>query len=101
MRDVDEAKAIMSDLKGLGRGRIDLVTMPSPGMEPLTTFLTRIRPRPPRPDCERRSRLHPGGGIDPGANWLRRSRRARVRRTHGCRRPERGVVGTSSVGVDL
>ena len=40
LRDLDEAKAIMSELKGLRGGRIDLVTMPSPGMEPLTTILT-------------------------------------------------------------
>lgn len=40
MRDLDEAKATMRALKGLRSGRIDLVTMPSPGMEPLTTILT-------------------------------------------------------------
>ena len=40
LRDLDEAKAIMSALKGLRGGRIDIVTMPSPGMEPLTTILT-------------------------------------------------------------
>ena len=40
LRDIDEAKATMRALKGLRGGRIDLVTMPSPGMEPLTTILT-------------------------------------------------------------
>ena len=40
LRDLDEAKAVMSSLKGLRGGRIDIVTMPSPGMEPLTTILT-------------------------------------------------------------
>ena len=40
LRDLDEAKATMRALKGLRGGRIDLVTMPSPGMEPLTTILT-------------------------------------------------------------
>lgn len=40
LRDLDEAKSIMRALKGLRGGRIDLVTMPSPGMEPLTTILT-------------------------------------------------------------
>ena len=40
MRDLDEAKATMRGLKGLRGGRLDLVTMPSPGMEPLTTILT-------------------------------------------------------------
>lgn len=40
LRDLDEAEAVMRSLKGLRGGRIDLVTMPSPGMEPLTTILT-------------------------------------------------------------
>lgn len=40
LRDLDEAQAVMRSLKGLRGGRIDLVTMPSPGMEPLTTILT-------------------------------------------------------------
>ena len=40
MRDLDEAAAAMNELKGLRGGRVDLVTMPSPGMEPLTTILT-------------------------------------------------------------
>ena len=40
LRDLDEAKATMRALQGLRGGRIDLVTMPSPGMEPLTTILT-------------------------------------------------------------
>jgi len=40
LRDLDEAKATMRALKGLRGGRIDLVAMPSPGMEPLTTILT-------------------------------------------------------------
>ena len=40
LRDPDEAKATMRALQGLRGGRIDLVTMPSPGMEPLTTILT-------------------------------------------------------------
>jgi DNA-binding transcriptional LysR family regulator len=40
LRDLDEAQATMRELKGLRGGRIDLVTMPSPGMEPLTTILT-------------------------------------------------------------
>ncbi|GAB5897559.1 LysR family transcriptional regulator [Mycolicibacterium mageritense] len=40
LRDVDEAEATMRELKGLRGGRLDLITMPSPGMEPLTTILT-------------------------------------------------------------
>lgn len=40
LRDVDEASALVRGLKGLRGGRLDLITMPSPGMEPLTTILT-------------------------------------------------------------
>jgi len=47
LRDVDEAAAAMRALKGLRGGRIDLITMPSPGMEPLTTILTAFARRHP------------------------------------------------------
>ena len=47
MRDVDEATEVIRELKGLRRGRLDLVTMPSPGMEPLTTILTGFASRHP------------------------------------------------------
>src|ERR1700754_2140621 len=40
LRDVDEAAAVMRELKGLRGGRVDVITMPSPGMEPLTSILT-------------------------------------------------------------
>ena len=40
LRDIDEAEAAMRALKGLRGGRVDLIAMPSPGMEPLTTILT-------------------------------------------------------------
>lgn len=40
LRDIDEAAAAMRSLKGLLGGRVDLITMPSPGMEPLTAILT-------------------------------------------------------------
>jgi DNA-binding transcriptional LysR family regulator len=40
LRDIDEAAAAMRELKGLRGGRVDLITMPSPGMEPLTTIMT-------------------------------------------------------------
>src|SRR5262245_10382119 len=40
LRDIDEAVAAMRELKGLRGGRVDVITMPSPGMEPLTTILT-------------------------------------------------------------
>ena len=59
LRDLDEAKATMRALQGLRGGRIDLVTMPSPGMEPLTTILTTFSRAHPECDRERRSCLHP------------------------------------------
>lgn len=40
VRDLEDAKASVDALKGLRGGRLDLVTMPSPGIEPLTTLLT-------------------------------------------------------------
>ena len=40
LRDIDEATAAMRELKGLRGGRLDLINMPSPGMESLTTILT-------------------------------------------------------------
>jgi DNA-binding transcriptional LysR family regulator len=39
LRDIAEAEAAMRELKGLRGGRVDLIAMPSPGMEPLTTIL--------------------------------------------------------------
>ena len=40
LRDLEDAKASVDALKGLRAGRVDLITMPSPGIEPLTTILT-------------------------------------------------------------
>ena len=40
LRDIDEAIAAMRELKGLRGGRLDLITMASPGVEPLTTILS-------------------------------------------------------------
>jgi DNA-binding transcriptional LysR family regulator len=40
LRDLEDAKASIDALKALRSGRVDLVTMPSPGIEPLTTLLT-------------------------------------------------------------
>ncbi|MFF5991863.1 LysR family transcriptional regulator [Prauserella flavalba] len=39
LRDLDAAKAVAQSVKGVRRGRLDLVSMPSPGIEPLTTLL--------------------------------------------------------------
>ena len=89
LRDLDEAKATMRALKGLRGGRIDLVTMPSPGMEPLTTILTSVLQGPSRGDRQCRSGLHAGGSADARPFRIRRDRCARLRRAHGRRRSRR------------
>lgn len=40
LRDLDDARASITALTGLRSGRLDLITMPSPGIEPFTTLLT-------------------------------------------------------------
>ncbi|HEY5854209.1 MAG TPA: LysR family transcriptional regulator [Aldersonia sp.] len=40
LRDLDNAAASVHALKQLRSGRVDLITMPSPGIEPLTTILS-------------------------------------------------------------
>lgn len=39
LRDLDSAKAAAQSTRGLQRGRVELVSMPSPGIEPLTTMI--------------------------------------------------------------
>jgi DNA-binding transcriptional LysR family regulator len=39
LRDLDSAKAAVRSTRGLQRGRVELISMPSPGIEPLTTIL--------------------------------------------------------------
>jgi DNA-binding transcriptional LysR family regulator len=39
VRDLEAAKAAARSARGLRRGRVELVTMPSPGMEPLATLI--------------------------------------------------------------
>ncbi|MGI6872208.1 LysR family transcriptional regulator, partial [Amycolatopsis sp. 3B14] len=55
LRDLRTAKATMESLKGVQRGRVELVTMPSPGIEPLST-LTRVF-----------TERHPGITVEAGA----------------------------------
>jgi DNA-binding transcriptional LysR family regulator len=40
LRDLDDAAHVVRSAKALRRGRVTLVTMPSPGIEPLTTIMT-------------------------------------------------------------
>src|SRR5438067_8587363 len=52
LRDLRTAKATMASMKGLRRGRVELVTMPSPGIEPLSTLIRAF------------TRRHPGITVD-------------------------------------
>ena len=47
IRDLEAAVDIVQSSDGLRRGRLDLVTMPSPGIEPLTTVMARFAERFP------------------------------------------------------
>ncbi|MBR8742082.1 LysR family transcriptional regulator [Nocardiopsis sp. MG754419] len=47
LRDVEAARAVVDSVNGLQRGRVHLVTMPSPGIEPLTTLVASFRGRHP------------------------------------------------------
>ncbi|MCD0445361.1 LysR family transcriptional regulator [Glycomyces sp. A-F 0318] len=42
LRDLDAARSAAQSVKDLQRGRLDLVSMPSPGIEPLTTMMCRF-----------------------------------------------------------
>ncbi|GAA3326819.1 LysR family transcriptional regulator [Paeniglutamicibacter sulfureus] len=47
VRDLEAAQSAMADVKGVRSGRLELVAMPSPGVEPLTTMIatyTRLHP---------------------------------------------------------
>ena len=54
-------KATMRALKGLRGGRVDLITMPSPGMEPLTTILTAFARAYPDVTVNAEAALHSRG----------------------------------------
>lgn len=40
MRDLDAAQSAVQSLRGIRSGRLDIVTMPSPGIEPLTSMIS-------------------------------------------------------------
>jgi DNA-binding transcriptional LysR family regulator len=42
LRDLRTVRATMESVKGVERGRVELVTMPSPGIEPLSTLTRRF-----------------------------------------------------------
>ncbi|MFC3493952.1 LysR family transcriptional regulator [Glycomyces rhizosphaerae] len=47
LRDLDAARAAAQAVKGLQTGRLDLVSMPSPGIEPLTEMMCRFAEKHP------------------------------------------------------
>ncbi|MGH8866732.1 MAG: LysR family transcriptional regulator [Actinomycetes bacterium] len=47
LRDLDSAKAAVQSVGSLQRGRVELVSMPSPGMEPLSTIMCDFTGRHP------------------------------------------------------
>ena len=55
LRDLRTARATMSSVTGLQRGTVELVSMPSPGIEPLGTLIARF------------TRHHPGVTVEVGA----------------------------------
>ncbi|MGO2052467.1 LysR family transcriptional regulator [Arthrobacter sp. MYb211] len=48
VRDLDAAHSAMSALKGVRRGRLELIAMPSPAIEPLTTLIAGYTERYPQ-----------------------------------------------------
>lgn len=59
LRDVEAARAVIDSVQGLQRGRIHLVTTPSPGIEPLATLTASVR------------ESHPGLVVDVAAAFTR------------------------------
>lgn len=55
MRDLDAAQSAVQALRGVRSGRLDIITMPSPGIEPLTSMIASF------------SRAHPSVRLNVGA----------------------------------
>ena len=47
LRDLEEAKSTIDAVKGVSTGRLEIITMPSPGLEPLSTIMQRFAQRHP------------------------------------------------------
>ena len=47
LRDLDAARASVDALRGVRSGRLEMATMPSPGIEPLTTLIAEFTTRYP------------------------------------------------------
>ena len=78
--------------RGLQRGRVELVTMPSPGIEPLTTMTRRFTDAHPAHIGHRRRRVHPRRGRSDV-----KSGQAEVRARLGSARP----APNTAPGVDV
>ena len=48
LRDLVAAQSTIDALKGLNTGRFEMITMPSPGIEPLSTLMRRFAERYPK-----------------------------------------------------
>jgi DNA-binding transcriptional LysR family regulator len=59
VRNVEAAKAVATDLQGLESGLLELVAMPTPGIEPLTTLLKRFHQCAPRVRLDIRAAFTP------------------------------------------
>ncbi len=64
LRDVDAAQATIASLKGLGSGAVDVVSMPSPSLEPLSTIIERFQQRHPQVSVRVRAESTPGSVMD-------------------------------------
>ena len=62
LRDLESAQAAVQSARGLQRGRVELVAMPSPGIEPLTTMMRDFAAAHPAMSVSVDRRLHPRRG---------------------------------------
>ena len=67
LRDLDAARSSVDAVRGVRSGKLDLTTMPSPGIEPLTTMIAELHDPVSVGDLERRGCVHPGGRRAVGA----------------------------------
>ena len=64
LRDLRTARATMASAKGLRRGTVELVTMPSPGIEPLSALTRRFTRRFPGITVDASAAFTPGEVVD-------------------------------------
>lgn len=57
LRDIDNAQAAIDSLKGLATGVVDIASMRSPAIEPLSSLISRFRERHPRISVRIRAEL--------------------------------------------